>query len=261
MRNRSSLKSAALSLLLALLGGASLQADPSGPTPYPDAKNEAAWPGKGPIRYFNWMPDNRKSFWSKREADQGKVVFVGDSIIGGWKLEEDFAGKPVANRGIGGDVTRGVLFRLQEDVLDLHPKALVIEIGSNDITADAAVPTVIQNYNAILDLAQKANPNMPIVIMAMTPHGIPTGPKAPNAGLAAYLQKVNVRIPQANQELAKIPAARKNVVFADTYTPLLLPNGSLDDSQFNDDKVHPTKSGHSKIGAVVAKVLADLKVF
>ena len=232
-----------------------------GPTPYPSPNDVKAWPGKGPIRHFGWMTQNRNTFWSQRTADQGKIVFVGDSIIGGWKLEKDFPGKPVANRGIGGDVTRGLLFRFQEDVLDLKPKAIVMEIGSNDITADASIADVIANYNALIDLAQKTNPETPIIIMAMTPHGIPTGAKAPSEALATYLKKVNAKLPLANAELAKIPANRKNVTFADTYAPFILANGQLDESLLNDDKVHPTDAGHTKIAEVITKVLKELKLF
>jgi lysophospholipase L1-like esterase len=254
------LKTTALLLTLSFLNHSSARAQQSGPSPYPDAKAEAAWPGKGPIRYFGWMADNRKSFWSKREADRGKIIFTGDSIIGGWKLEKDFPGQPVANRGIGGDVTRGMLFRLREDVLDLQPKAIVFHIGSNDITANSSVANVISNYNAILDEVQKANPATPVIILALLPHGIPTGDKAPKPDLEAYLKKVNALIPVVNQELAKIPAARKNVTFVDSYTPFLLPDGNLDDSQFNADKVHPTEAGHTKLGGIVRKALTDLKL-
>lgn len=244
-----------------LVGSGPAQAETSGPTPYPSPKNEKAWPGKGPIRFFKqWMPGDRIRFWKARQKDQGKIVFTGDSIIAGWKLETDFSDKLVANRGIGGDVTRGLLFRFKEDVLDLHPKAIVMEIGSNDITADASVANVVSNYNMLLDMAQKANPNTPIIIMALTPHGIPTGAKAPSPALEAYLKKVNARIPVLNRELAKIPAQRKNVIYVDTYSPFLLPNGKQDESQFNDDKVHPTKAGHSKLAKIVGEALKKLNL-
>lgn len=228
------------------------------PTPYPT--KDADWPGKGVIRKFGWMDDNRKYFWTQREADQGKIVFVGDSMIGGWKLENDFPGMPVANRGIGGDVTRGLLFRFQEDVLDLHPKAIVIHIGGNDLTADGTVDSAVSNYNAILDLVQKADPKTPVIIMAVLPMGIPTGDKAPTPELAAYLKKVHSRIPLLDAELAKLPAARKNVVFVDTYKPFLLPDGKVDTSQYNDDLVHPTDAGHTKLGGLVSKALAGITV-
>src|SRR2546428_9430004 len=88
------------------LDAAPLSAAAGGPTPFPDPKNEAAWPGKGPIRVFGWMTDNRKWFWSQREKDQGAVVFAGDSLTGNWNaklMAQSFPGLKVANRGIGGD--------------------------------------------------------------------------------------------------------------------------------------------------------------
>src|SRR5690242_2931605 len=95
-------------VFLALVSVSSLvpNAHADGPTPYPAQTDEAAWPGKGPIRCFEWMVSNRASFWKQRDRDQGAVVFVGDSLTGGWKpavIAEKFPGLRVANRGIGGD--------------------------------------------------------------------------------------------------------------------------------------------------------------
>jgi lysophospholipase L1-like esterase len=62
-------------------------------------------------------------------------VFLGDSITQGWNdLASAFPDMKVANRGInGGDTTRGVLIRLQDDVLSLDPAAIVLLIGTNDL--------------------------------------------------------------------------------------------------------------------------------
>src|SRR5688500_7572525 len=90
----------------------------SGPTPYPEAEDANAWPGVGPIRVFPYMTDNRKSFWARRAKDTGSVVFVGDSLMEGYKIKDAFPELEVSNRAIGGEVTRGVLFRLKEDVIE-----------------------------------------------------------------------------------------------------------------------------------------------
>lgn len=229
------------------------------PKPYPSKNDTAAWPGKGPIKVGSWMAGERKSFWGRRKADQGKIVFVGDSIIGGWKkLQEDFPGKSVANRGVGGDVSRGVLFRLQQDVLDLHPKAIVLEIGGNDNSANAKLPHFLFNVNAIIDMAQKANPDLPVILCGITPKGIP---KSTKPGLVSYLKKVYPKIPAWNAALEKIASTRKNVFYVDFYTPLLLPDGSgIDTTLFNSDQVHPTNEGHTKLAEVISKTLADLKL-
>ena len=47
----------------------------------------------------------------------------------------DPPGIPVANRGIGSETTRGLLFRFNEDVLDLRLKVIVLLTGSNDLSA------------------------------------------------------------------------------------------------------------------------------
>ena len=59
-----------------------------------------------------------------------------------------FPGVKVANRGISGDTTRGVLIRLQEDVLALDPAAVVLLIGTNDLEEGATPEVVAGNLQA-----------------------------------------------------------------------------------------------------------------
>ncbi|MFI5170585.1 MAG: G-D-S-L family lipolytic protein, partial [Vicinamibacterales bacterium] len=89
-------------------------------------------PGAGPLRRYDWFQHlwrERRSQWAANaERDKGAVVFLGDSITQGWGggLGAAFPGMKVANRGISGDTTRGVLLRLEEDVLSLDPAAVVL---------------------------------------------------------------------------------------------------------------------------------------
>src|SRR5207249_5490162 len=72
-------------------------------------------PGAGPIRTGAWFVpkwrDRRKHFFSRTDQDHGALVFFGDSITEGWQddMKGMFPGVKVANRGIGGDTTRGML--------------------------------------------------------------------------------------------------------------------------------------------------------
>src|SRR5665213_1390667 len=97
------------------------------------------FPGAGPVRHQDWFRKiwaERRSKWAKdAQQDQGALVFLGDSITQGWgdNLDGSFPGVKLANRGISGDTTRGVLFRMKEDVLGLHPGGVVILIGTNDL--------------------------------------------------------------------------------------------------------------------------------
>jgi lysophospholipase L1-like esterase len=226
----------------------------SGPTPFPDPHNEAAWAGTGPIRVFPWMVDNRNYFWTLRDQKQGAVVFVGDSLLGNWSLakvktEQAFPKlKMVANRAIGGDVTRGVLFRLQEDVLDLHPEAMVLLIGTNDLSAKAPIDGIISNLTAILDEAQKAYPSMPIVLCNIPPR---TSTAAPID--AAQVTELNGRIAQLAQ-------GREHVTLFDTFTLFAAPGGTPDPVNYKKDLLHPSDAGYAKLSDALGKVFEQLKL-
>ena len=69
-------------------------------------------------------------------AGENRVVFFGDSITDIWKLADSFPGKPYINRGIGGQTTPQMLVRFRQDVIDLHPKVVVILAGTNDIAGN-----------------------------------------------------------------------------------------------------------------------------
>ena len=85
----------------------------------PSVEEEANLPGEGALRRYDGYVNKwqrLRSEWSQRiEADQNAVVFLGDSITQGWG--KDFKGMfpdiKTANRGIGGDTTRGMLIRLK----------------------------------------------------------------------------------------------------------------------------------------------------
>jgi acyl-CoA thioesterase-1 len=72
-------------------------------------------------------------------AGEDRVVFMGDSITEGWKIEGpegSFPGKPYINRGISGQTTPQMLVRFRQDVIALKPKVVVILAGINDIAGN-----------------------------------------------------------------------------------------------------------------------------
>jgi lysophospholipase L1-like esterase len=105
------------------------------------------------------------------QQDQGALVFLGDSITQGWgdNIGGAFPGVKVANRGISGDTTRGVLIRLKEDVLDLQPRAVVLLIGTNDLEEQADPETVTANLKLILAALKTHNAAMPIILCQVFP--------------------------------------------------------------------------------------------
>lgn len=220
---------------------------PDGPIPYPT--NDRDWPGKGPIRSFDYMAGERKVYWKNREKDQGAVAFVGDSLTGGWKkLAEDFPKLKVANRGLGGDVSRGVLFRLKDDVLSLHPNAIVIEIGNNDLTAAGAPADMLSNLASVLALIDHEQPGTPVVLCTITPSANPKAPVKPEARQAM------------NEGIRKLASERPNTYLCDLYAALVETDGAPKPEYFVADKLHLSDAGHTKWAELLNPIFAKLKL-
>src|SRR5262245_62666468 len=66
------------------------------------------------------------------DKGESRVVFMGDSITDGWKLDEYFTRKPYINRGISGQTTPQMLIRFRPDVIALKPRAVLILAGTKD---------------------------------------------------------------------------------------------------------------------------------
>jgi beta-glucosidase len=236
-----------LALLLAI--GGRLTAQPVAPAPSattaaPAAGTDPFWPADGVFqakgRTSSWSgfrannAKRRALFAQHRAQDQNGIVFVGDSITEGWHtLEHDFAGLPVrvVNRGIGGDTTPNLLYRLQSDVLDLHPQALVVLIGTNDLGEHTPPADIADNLRVFHQRVRAAYPQIPIAWCLVMPR------KADNTYPA--------RIHELNTLIRKIAAADPRITVCDTFTPLARPDGSSKPADFVPDRLHLNPAGYA----------------
>ena len=215
---------------------------PEGPTPYPTRSED--WPGVGVVRVFDWMAQYRRTFWKERRAKQGSVVFAGDSLTQGWHtIAEDLRGLPVANRGIGGDVSRGLLFRFEEDVLALHPRAIVLLIGTNDLTARQPAADTIANIRSMLMLRLARTPAAPVLICTVPPSANPDAPVD-----ARQLRLLN----RALHELAREQPA---VFLVDLFQATADMRGSPVRPFFAADLLHLSADGYQKWKEALIPVL------
>ena len=89
-------------------------------------------------------------------ALKNQTVLLGDSItdfFNWYELFYDFSknsGQAVYNRGISGDTTDRLLERLQENVLNIKPKNIVLLIGTNDIGRGLPLSMSIENVSKIM---------------------------------------------------------------------------------------------------------------
>lgn len=179
---------------------------------------------------------------------ENRVVFMGDSITDGWirRAPEFFQGKPYLDRGISGQTSPQMLVRFRQDVVNLHPKVVVILSGTNDIAGNTgpATPEMIQdNLASMVDLA-RAN-GIKVVLSSITP----SDDFWWNPGT-----KPAHRIAEMNT-LIKAYAAEHRLVYLDYYSAMVDDNGGMK-REFTGDGVHPNPEGYALMGKLAEKAIA-----
>ena len=207
-------------------------------------------PGAGPIRRYDWFQklwQERRSTWAREVAqDRHAVVFLGDSITQMWGggLGAAFPGVKVANRGISGDTTRGVLIRLEEDVLALDPAAVVLLIGTNDLEEGATPEIAARNLELIVAALERHAPKTPIVLCQVFPS-------------SAKMKRPADQIKAMNALYLAAVKGDARVTYLETWPLFADANGDAKLSEF-PDLLHPNEVGYAKWAAALRPVFATL---
>lgn len=175
-------------------------------------------------------------------AQQGRVVFMGDSITDFWKLAKYFPGKPYVNRGISGQITSQMLVRMFPDVIDLHPAAVIILAGTNDIAGNFGPETakmVEDNMQAMTELAESHG--IKVILCSLTPVSDYTRTKqTPNRPPADILQL---------NRWIRVYAAKAHAFFADYYSAVVDRHGMFRQGD-SKDGLHPNDQGYQLLAPV-----------
>ncbi|WP_432709857.1 GDSL-type esterase/lipase family protein [Pedobacter sp.] len=109
------------------------------------------------LQYFKTLPVQKKA-----------IVFIGNSIteVGQW---QDVTGvEKVVNRGISGDNSFGVFYRL-DDVLVHQPRKIFLAIGVNDIKRGTPIDVIAKNYERIILKVKKNSPKTQLYLQSVLP--------------------------------------------------------------------------------------------
>lgn len=216
----------------------------------PDVTAEASLPGEGALRRYDGYVKRwntvRPQWASEVAKDQGAVVFLGDSITQGWgtDFKKSFEGMKLANRGIGGDTTRGMLIRLQEDVLSLHPKAVVLLMGTNDIEVEVPVDAIGRNFQKIVAALKAHDPKMPVIVCRIFPSSATK--KRPKETIAAVNALFDATVKNDPQ-----------FTVLDTYGLFANAEGDAIPALF-PDLLHLNAAGYAKWSSALRPVFATL---
>lgn len=175
-----------------------------------------------------------------------KAVFMGDSITEGWGVgDPSLFSRGVVDRGISGQTSPQMLLRFYQDVVALHPRAVHIMAGTNDLagnTGPSSPDDFKNNIRAMVDLARAHHIQ---VILA----SIPPAERFP---WRPDIQPVE-QIRQLNSWLKQF-AAEHQLIYADYYDAVTTPSGAFR-PELSNDGVHPNSDGYAAMRPIAEAAL------
>lgn len=173
-------------------------------------------------------------------VDENRVVFMGNSITEKWAFRDSmfWVGKPYINRGISGQVTSQMLVRFRPDVIDLHPKVVVILAGTNDIAQNQGKVSLEHIAGNIFSMVELARQNdIKVVLCSVLP-------------AVQYRWRKEIKPAEkivALNKLLKAYADKNRITYIDCYTPMVNENKGLL-KKYSPDGVHPNYEGYQLMG-------------
>ncbi len=200
----------------------------------------------------DWANYGRYAEANARLEKAPEVVFMGNSITDGWDdaHPEFFSDNNYACRGISGQVTSQMLCRFRADVINLHPKAVVILAGTNDLALNngpIAMEHIVENIVSMAELARAAGIK-PILCSVLPAGKYPWRPEVED--VAGKIRTLNAQV--------KAWADANGVRWVDYHAAMDAGDGSMR-SELTRDGVHPTRQGYDVMEQILVPVLDAAK--
>ncbi|MEX0360381.1 MAG: SGNH/GDSL hydrolase family protein, partial [Allomuricauda sp.] len=189
------------------------------------------------IAVYQW--ENRhQQILETNSLNPPKICLFGDSIINFWggepkssiangadSWEEILSPVGIRNFGYGWDRIENVLWRVQHGELDgFESESIILMIGTNNLhlNTDSEIISGLQN---LIQAIKTRQPKSQLHLIGILPR----------TGKETRVREINLKI----AELAQL----ENIPYADIGSPLLLENGTLNESLFTDG-LHPNAKGY-----------------
>lgn len=200
-------------------------------------------------------PNRHEGFLKDKEEQLKKgpiqLVFIGDSITDGWRgggrtvFHENYDKYNTLNLGIGGDRTEHILWRVDHGELDdLHPKAVMLMIGTNNLGRKQSVEDTIAGIKCDVAAIHEKLPDAKILLLAVFPRG------------AKADDHYRGQIKEVNEAISKLDG-KENVKYLDIGPKFLDDKGDLP-KDIMPDALHPNQKGYEIWAEAVNPTLEEL---
>lgn len=197
---------------------------------------------------FSTYYNQRLTLFEKLPDTPNEIIMLGNSITDGCEWNELFQNPDIKNRGISGDITEGVLYRLEE-VTRSKPTKIFLMIGINDLAQDMYADKVFQNICNIVSNITKASPSTKVYIQSILPVN-PSFSKFSN-----HVCKTN-EVMDINQKLNRW-CAENSIKFIDLFHSFTEDKTNYLNPDFTNDGLHLTAIGYLKWAEIISSNIEE----
>lgn len=184
---------------------------------------------------FSTYYNQKRSLFEQLPDTKHEIIFLGNSITDGAEWAELFKNPRIKNRGISGDTTDGVLYRLKE-VTSSAPDKVFLMIGINDLSRDVSKETVFENICKIATQIKEDSPKTRVFIQSILPVNASLGKFAKHTNKGAEVIWVNDQL--------KDWCGQNKFKYIDLYSRLVSPGTQELNPDFTNDGLHLTSGGY-----------------
>lgn len=179
----------------------------------------------------------RKALFEGTANSENEIIFLGNSITEGGNWKALFPNKNVINRGISGDVSEGILFRLDE-VTSSKPTKVFLMIGTNDLARGKSIAYVIAGTNKIIQRILQESESTKVYLQSILPVNPTVGKRF--SGHKSNQQKI-VETNKKLKALAKV----LQIQYIDLHKAMRNDTGNLK-VKYTYDGLHLSNQGYKK---------------
>ena len=195
------------------------------------------------------------NFGRYREANAAittpvKAVFMGNSITDHWVKKDStfFSDNGYVGRGISGQVSAQMVMRFRQDVIDLHPQAVVILAGTNDIARNDYAMSLEETFDNVKTMVDLARANGIKVVICSTMPSFQFGWRK-ELKPAEDIKRLN--------RVLRLYAQENKITYVDYHSAMKDERDGLPE-KYSPDGVHPNLDGYKVMEELVQEALKDL---
>lgn len=199
------------------------------------------------LRYIEDSSENKRYVYSmlNKKAKHNSIVFLGDSLTDFYRIDEFFKKKYIYNRGIANNTTDDVLNRIFDNVIEINPRKVFLQIGTNDLGKKKSCDYIIKNIKKIIDILREQLPNVDINVISL----YPVNAKAMFTSKISVGKRKNRDIELINNELMKL-CKEMDLIYIDVYSSLIDETGVLK-KEYTVEGLHISLLGYIKITEIL----------